>query len=104
MQDYPGELTKKLISQLLTEELTEKQSNLAPVCNAGGVDNRGRGKVELAIDILPGPGGSGEETMRTFFLTVGLAIAALSFSYLANNFVELDRFIEADLCLILEKR
>ena len=45
-----------------------------------------------------------EETMRTFFLTVWLAIAALSFGYLANNFVELDRFIEADLCLILEKR
>ena len=45
-----------------------------------------------------------EETMRAFFLTVWLAIAALSFGYLANNFVELDRFIEADLCLILEKR
>jgi len=42
--------------------------------------------------------------MRAFFLTVWLAIAALSFGYLANNFVELNRFIEAEMCLILEKR
>ena len=42
--------------------------------------------------------------MKTFFLTVWLAIAVLSFGYLANNFIELDRFIEADMCLVLEKR
>jgi len=45
-----------------------------------------------------------EETMRTFFLTVWLTIAVLSLGYLANNFLELSRFIEADMCLILEKR
>jgi len=42
--------------------------------------------------------------MRTFFLTVWLLITLISFGYLANNFLELDRFIEADMCLILEKR
>jgi hypothetical protein len=42
--------------------------------------------------------------MRAFFLTAWLTIAVLSLGYLANNFIELNRFIEADLCLILEKR
>jgi len=42
--------------------------------------------------------------MRTFFLTVWLTIAVLSLGYLANSFLELSRFIEADMALILEKR
>ena len=76
---------------------------MAPARNAGGVDNRGRGKVELASDVLPA-GRELEIKMRFLLLTVWLAIAVLSFGYLANNFIELNRFIEADLCLILEKR
>ena len=42
--------------------------------------------------------------MRTFFLTVWLAMAVLSLGYLVNNFIELNRFIEADVWLVLEKR
>ena len=42
--------------------------------------------------------------MRTFFLTVWLLITLLSFGYPANNFLELDRFIEADMCLVLKER
>jgi hypothetical protein len=45
-----------------------------------------------------------EIKMRFLLLTVWLAIAVLSFGYLANNFVELDRFIEADMCLSLEEK
>jgi hypothetical protein len=76
---------------------------LAPARDAGGVDNRGRGKVELASDVLPA-GREREIIMRFLFLTVWLAISVLSLGYLANNFVELNRFIETDMCLILEKR
>jgi hypothetical protein len=52
----------------------------------------------------PAGRGGKEKIMKTFFTAVWLAIAVLSFGYLANNFIELDRFIEADMCLILEKR
>jgi hypothetical protein len=51
----------------------------------------------------PAGGGKGK-TMKIFFIATWLTIAVLSFGYLANNFIELHRFIEADLCLILEKR
>jgi hypothetical protein len=51
----------------------------------------------------PAGGGKGK-TMRTLFFTVWLTIAVLSLGHLVYNFVELNRFIEADLRLILEKR
>jgi len=51
----------------------------------------------------PAGGGKGK-AVKIFFIATWLAIAVLSLGYLTNNFIELDRFIEADLCLILEKR
>jgi hypothetical protein len=51
----------------------------------------------------PAGGGKGK-TIRAFFSTVWLTIAVLSFAYLVNNFVELNRFIEGDICLVLEER
>lgn len=42
--------------------------------------------------------------MKTLTLAIWLSLAVLAIGYVTNNFVELDRFIDAEMCSVVGEK